>query len=297
VRWMRATAVMVPSAALCLVTACAGTQQASGHHPGPGTGSAVTPASAVTENEVAGAYFPASGAQVAAGAPLAGRIAAVTSSVMAACMTRRGFSMQAQSAAQAAGLVVNNSEFPDIPVILRTRSFDTGSLTAAQGPPVNLAKGKQQAYAAAAQTCAAAASIPFAGLSRASSSLILAWTAVVSQIQASAPVTATLPQYRSCMERQGVPATEVTASSSSGSFGLFLAWETGQETHASGQTAQLAVEQHWAVVFARCADTTVTVQERLQLARQAVFLRQHSSQVSLLSRLAGQELAASHSSA
>jgi hypothetical protein len=297
VRWMRATAVMVPSAALCLVTACAGTQPASGHHPGPGTGSAVTPASPVPENEIAGAYFPASGAQVAVGAPLAGRIGAATSSVMAACMTRRGFSMQAESATQAAGLAVNNSEFPDIPVILRTRSFDTGSLTAAQGPPVNLAPAKQQAYEAATQTCGAAASIPFSGLSRASGSLIAAWTAVISQIQASSPVTATLPQYRSCMERQGVPAGEVTASSSSGSFGLFLAWETGQQTHARGQTAQLAAEQHWAVVFARCAGATVTVQERLQLARQAVFLRQHSSQVSLLSRLAGQEIAASRTSA
>jgi hypothetical protein len=280
---------MVLPAVLCLATACTGTQPPSGHHSASRKGDTASPA---PEDEVAAVFFPASGAQIVDGAPLAGRMAAITTSILAACMTRHGFRMQGESAAQAGSLLTDNSEFPDIPLIMRTRSFDTGSLTAAQGPPVNLPARRQQAYAAAVRDCDAAEASLFSGVTRAVGPLAGQWATIISQIQASPPVTATLPGYRSCMEGQGVPAAQVTASSSSGSFGLFLAWETGQETHVQGQAAEATVRQHWAVIFAECAGPTVAVQERLQLARQSAFLSQHAAQVHLIARLAGQELAA-----
>ena len=53
-----------------------------------------------------------------------------------------------------------------------------------------------------------------------------------------------------------------------------------------------ATDAHWAPIFARCAGPTVSLQERLQSARRAAFLRQNSGRVRQLEALAGQVVAA-----
>jgi hypothetical protein len=240
--------------------------------------------------EAAHLYLPADGAQLAAAAPLEGDLTARVSAATAACMTRSGFRTEPVTAAQAASQVTDNTDFPDLTAISQTKTFSTGYLTAAQGPPLGMSAARQRAYQVASAHCAAISTRPLAPLAGVAQELNAAWSAVVSRIQASAPVVATLAGWRTCMEAYGAPAAQVSGSSSAGSFALFLAWETGQETRAAGKSAQAAVERYWALAFATCAQATVAVQQRLQLASQQVFLRQHAGQVRLLKILATQLL-------
>lgn len=274
-----------------LLAACAGQDRGAGAAGHPDSRPAAVPAVSALGAEAAGLYIPATGAQLTAAAPLGGNLTALASNALAACLTRSGFRTAAISAAQAASQSTDNADFPDLSQIARTGTFGTGTLTAAQGPPVNLSAARQQSYQAARTRCAAAANQPLAPLATAAEGLAAPWDAVVARIQGSAAVVATLAGYRACMQARGAPAPDVTASSSAGSFSLFLAWETGQQTRAAAQPAQAAVERYWALAFATCAQATVAVQQRLQLASQQVYLRQHAKQVHSLEVRATQLLA------
>lgn len=149
----------------------------------------------------------------------------------------------------------------------------------------------RRAYAADLSRCAATAARPFGPFMNASGHLRSQWFAIITRIESSPPVAATLAGYRSCMERAGAPAADVASSSSAGSFGLFLAWESGQESRAPGAAGALALERHWAPIFAGCAEATVRTQEPLQLAAQQSFLHEHYQQVQALKTLAINELA------
>jgi hypothetical protein len=117
------------------------------------------------------------------------------------------------------------------------------------------------------------------------------WFDIVTTIESSTQVQAALGGFRSCVEREGVPASAVGSPSSAESFGGFLAWATGLETHAKTQAAVNALDRHWAPIFVRCARATVTIQERMQSAQRATFLRDHHQQVHGLETTAGQVVA------
>jgi len=48
------------------------------------------------------------------------------------------------------------------------------------------------------------------------------------------------------------------------------------------------MDRRWALIFVRCAGPTVELQDRLELAEQAIFLRHHHQQVTALETLANQ---------
>jgi hypothetical protein len=111
-----------------------------------------------------------------------------------------------------------------------------------------------------------------------------AWINIVSGIESSTQIMASLVGYRSCMVQAGVPQTELSGASSVDALGNFLAWESGQETQARSATGRAATDRRWALVFVRCAKTTVTIQERLQSARRTVFLAEHNHQIQTMKR-------------
>jgi hypothetical protein len=280
------------AAALSMLSTCA--HAVPGARPGASHGPTRVgiAQSSVLGGEVVDSYFPATGAQFTTGAQFVGTVKAVASTIMSACMMRSGFHLAGESAANASSLFFDNSQFPDLAKISRTGILNPSLLTPQQGPPTGMPAAEQQAYQSDEKRCGLAAATPFAPLSRASLSLSASWLGITGRIESSGPVVATLAGYRSCLERAGAPAARVTSSSSAGSFDVFLAWVSGQESQAHGLTGAIAVDRHWAPIFVRCAKMTVAVQEPLQLARQKTFLQEHHQQVQGLQTLAIQEVAA-----
>jgi len=248
-----------------------------------------SPRSSALGTEVVDSLFPATGAQFAIGAQFAGTMLATADQITATCMARHGFHLHAEPAAEVARRFFDNSQFPDLAKISTTRTFG-GTTLPDPGPPPGMPPAQKRAYTADHQRCAAAAD-PFGPFMNASRRLQSQWFTIIASIESSPPVVATLAGYRSCMEKAGVPAAQVTSSSSAGAFGQFLAWESGQESHARTQAGALALDRHWAPIFATCANATVHTQEPLQLAAQKTFLRQHHQQVQALKTLAIQEAA------
>jgi hypothetical protein len=63
----------------------------------------------------------------------------------------------------------------------------------------------------------------------------------------------------------------------------------------STSNSQLTAEEHrWTPVFVQCARPTVSLVERLQLARRATFFRQHARQISEITTLAARLPGAGH---
>jgi hypothetical protein len=232
--------------------------------------------------------IPATGAQFTTGARFSGTMRALENTINAQCMGHYGFHIPTTSASVFAAQFVDPSQFPDLAVMSRTGTLGPAvSLPAGPQPPA----AEHQAYQADLTRCAAAARQPFVPLLSGTSNLVMQWFGIVTRIESSAQVQAALGGFRSCVEGQGVPASAVDSPSSAESFGGFLAWETGLETRAKTQAAVSAVNRHWAPIFVRCARATVTIQERMQSAQRAAFLRDHSEQVHGLEATAGQVVA------
>jgi hypothetical protein len=118
---------------------------------------------------------------------------------------------------------------------------------------------------------------------------------IVSQIQASAPVTATIPELRACAARYGWPHEPYGPDRPINSFGDFVTWVSGYLDGASSRGASAAamhaLDRHWAPIFVQCARPTVAVMEKLQLAAQKTFLRQHQRQFAALVTVARADFA------
>jgi hypothetical protein len=290
-RFRRAAGMVACVAVLSLLGACGGT------HPGARRGTSSAPAdmssprSPALRTELVDSLFPATGAQFSIGARLVGAMQATAAKITATCMVRYGFHVRRESAAQAAGRFFDNSQFPDLAKISSTGTFGVTTIPDL-GPPPGMPRAGQRAYTADLKRCASTAADLFGPFMNASGSLQSQWFTIITRIESSPAVVAALGGYRSCMERAGVPAARVTSSSSAGAFGLFLAWESGQESRARGTAGALAVDRHWAPVFASCAKAAVSTQEPLQLAAQKTFLHEHYQQVQALKSLARKEVAA-----
>jgi hypothetical protein len=274
--------------------AAVGLLSACGHPPAaPGPGGTAVPGSGAAPArpsplaaEVLDNFVPATGAQYATGARFDGTLVALQDTSVERCMARYGFHMTAGfglSAPAFAAMDVDNSQFPDLARIARTASFDVGSGFPPQPGP---SPARRQAYAADSAGCWDMANRPFARLLQVGGALANRWLGVVNAVQTSPQVRAKLTGFASCLEAEGVPA------SAAGTLGAFLAWETGVDTHARNLARIHATDAHWAPIFARCARPTVTLQERLQSARRAVFLRQNYAQIRRLEALASQDIPA-----
>ncbi len=113
------------------------------------------------------------------------------------------------------------------------------------------------------------------------------WLPILTKIQGSAPVLATLPGLRACAARYGWPSQPYGAPDSRiSSFADFVSWVAGHLDGAGSRGATAAelnaLDRHWGTVFVRCARPTVAVMEKLQLAAQRTFLHEHQRQFAAL---------------
>jgi hypothetical protein len=276
-RWQSGFVVIVT---LALLSACSDPAKSAGYIPAI----ASDPAAILPSNlsaEALDSFIPASGPEYANGAQFEGLLYALQYGITNACMVRYGFNEltgHGISASAYAAQDVDNSQFPNLARIARTRSFDTGD--GFQAPP-RPPQAEQKTYNTDSQRCDEAANKPFLGLLRAGSGLEDQWFVILNAIQASAPVRAKLAGFAACVESEGTPR------SSANSLGSFLAWETGVDTHAKTLARIHAVDRRWAPIFARCAEPTVGLQEQLQLAARTAFLQRESQQVQQFQALVG----------
>jgi hypothetical protein len=236
-----------------------------------------------------GFLLPASGAQYSAGAFFDGEYKALEQEAVARCMAKSGFRVQVLSPAEIAAPDWDLTQYPDLGAIARAGKLPSYSV----GP----APAESKAYKAALAGCGNDLAKLWQGLWDAGSGFADPFLRTVTQIQASAPVTATLPALRACAARYGWPSQPYGAPDSTiNSFSDFVNWVAGHLDGAGSRgasAAQLnALDRHWGTVFVQCAGPTVSVMERLQLAAQATFLREHQRQFTALVKLARADFAA-----
>ena len=151
------------------------------------------------------------------------------------------------------------------------------------------------AYQAAFKRCSAAADSLFSRTTNAGGRLASPWIVAVMNIQASAPVLATLPAVRACAARYGWPHDPYGPDRPISSFADFVGWVAGHLDGADSRGASAAqahaLDQHWAPIFVRCARPAVAVMERLQLAAQRTFLRDHQRVLAALVATAREDFA------
>jgi hypothetical protein len=148
--------------------------------------------------------------------------------------------------------------------------------------------GNTSEYKEKLKDCYLTAGSLFNPLQDAMGTLVVQWLKIVSQVQSSPSVEASVTSFRSCVEGDGVPENAVSYTSSSDAFDGFLAWVTGIETHSKGQRGWTMVNEQWVPVFVRCAGPTVALQQKLQLHQQVIFMRSHAVEIANTVRLADQ---------
>ena len=237
--------------------------------------------------EALDSYFPATGAQYTQGLAFNWTQLKVSTMIFNSCMAEAGFPQPTFSEPEPAYLeaFADNSQFPDLAQRARTGSMTPSDYIATSPSAPNTAAGRS-----AVRRCTAASGqpFPFGQINRVASPLGGQWLDIVTSIQTSARVHAMQPAFAACLEAQGIPATyaQYQTNGSNPLFSGFFDWmdHLGQ---VSTSNSQLTAEEHrWTPVFVQCARPTVTLIERLQLARRATFFRQHARQIREIAALA-----------
>lgn len=295
--WRRAVAPLTAAAAVItviFVTVALVGPGSAGHRPGAGHPVASNRGhrhgageSARLDQEVLGSALPATGAQYNAEAQLQ----TLQSTIAAACTAQAGLRIPhfQKWAASYSQTFFDNSQFPDLARISRAGTLGGGAV----GPLPRPAGVSQRALDTAFNRCQTAVRRAFKPVGNAAQKLADPWLAIITRIQASAPVRATLPGLRSCAARYGWPAEPYGAPDSTiHSFGDFTNWVAAYLDGAGSRGLSSAkLQRHWAHVFVTCGRPTIAVQESLQSARRAVFLRGHARQVRALEALASRVVA------
>jgi hypothetical protein len=233
------------------------------------------------DQEVIDSFVPATGAQYTDGSEL-------QATSVAACMTHSGFAVPRTWAASFAAAFFDNTQLPDLDRISRTRSVGTASLVRISSS----SPAKRRAIDTYLARCQNAVTRALRPVEKAGGILADPWWNIVTRIQGSAPVRATVGELRSCADRYGAPAEPYGAPPATiNSFSDFVGWVASYLDGAGSRglsTTQL--NRHWARVFVRCGRITVAVQQQLQSARRTVFLRQHRRQVLAVEALARQAI-------
>jgi len=236
-----------------------------------------------------GSFVPASGAQYSAGALFAGEYKAAEGKVFARCMAQAGFQVTTPAPASIARGNWDLTQFPDLNAIARAGTMPGDGL-----PGVKELAGSS-AYQAAFKRCSAVSDSLFSRTITAGERLASPWIVAVMNIQASAPVLATLPAVRACAARYGWPHDPYGPDRPISSFADFVGWVAGHLDGADSRGASAAqahaLDQHWAPIFVRCARPAVAVMERLQLAAQRTFLRDHQRELAALVATAREDFA------
>jgi hypothetical protein len=236
---------------------------------------------------VVAAFVPATGPQYDLGSKLNWMVQAQELSATARCMAASGYHISDQPAPFNLANFANNTQMPDLPRIARTHQFvGPGDVTSASYP-----SAEQKVYNA----CQGRAAMPYQPLMKAGQALDGSWMNVIFRIQASAQVKAAIPALATCAAGYGYPNDPYgNASAPLTSFSDFMDWVAGFLDGAGSRGASTSslrgLDRHWSAVFVTCARPIVGVWQRLQLAAQPGFLRQHASQVRRLDQLAWQLL-------
>lgn len=230
-----------------------------------------------------GFFLPASGAQYTAGALFTGEYRSLGGKITSNCMVHMGFPATGTARpAEIARAFWDLSQFPDLGAIAKAGMLPSYS----SGPTPRETKAYQKAFT----HCFKAGEKPFNAMVSAGFKFGNPFTTTVSQIQESAPVTATLPALRTCAAHYGWPNSPYGPARPINSFSDFVDWIAGHIDGADSRGAAASqmnnLNRHWGTVFVKCARPTVAVMERLQLAAQAKFLAEHQGQFAALVKLA-----------
>ncbi len=112
------------------------------------------------------------------------------------------------------------------------------------------------------------------------------WWRILRRIQRSAPVLAALPALRSCAVRYGWPADAYGSPAPPiRSFADFVVWiteNTGVGSSSIPPATLRVLQRRWSAIFVTCARPLISLQERLQTAQRAAFLRAHRAAIAAL---------------
>lgn len=294
-RWLAPLAAAASVALIIAGMITLGRGPGAGHR-GPRPGARPThpvsrPRSALPA-EALDSYFPATGAQYTEGLAFNWTQLKVSTQLFNSCMAAAGFPQPPFSEPESAYLeaFADNSQFPDLAQRARTGTMTGSDYIATTPSAPHTASGRS---AVRRCTAASAQPFPFRQINRIASAIGGQWLDMVTSIQTSARVHAMQPAFAACLEAQGIPAAyaQYETNGSNPLFSGFFDWmdHLGQ---VSTSNSQLTAEEHrWTPVFVQCARPTVSLVERLQLARRATFFRQHARQIreitALAARLAG----------
>jgi hypothetical protein len=234
------------------------------------------------ESGLIGLFVPATGAQYTTGALFHGEYQALEDEMIAKCMATYGFRVPAASPAQIAESDWDLTQFPDLAAIQRA-----GTLPSSAAEPSQESK----VYSADLNRCSTASPSPFQTMLEAGTQLGASWMTIVTRIENSAPVLATMPELRACVAHYGWPSQPYGAPDSTiNSFSDFVDWVAGHLDGAGSRAAppaeMNALSRHWAVVFVQCARPAVAVMETQQRAAQKTFLQQNKQQFAALMAIA-----------
>jgi hypothetical protein len=236
-----------------------------------------------------GLFLPASGAQYTAGALFGGEYQAAEGKVFARCMAQADFQVTTPAPASIARGNWDLTQFPDLNAIAAAGTMPGDGL-----PGVKELTGSK-AYQTAFKRCSATSDALFSPTTNAGERLASPWLVTVTNIQGSAPVLAALPAVRACAALYGWPHDPYGPDRPINSFADFAAWVASHLDGASSRGASAApahaLDRHWAPIFVRCARPAVTVMERLQLAAQRTFLRDHQRELAALVATAREDFA------
>lgn len=289
-RWLAPVAAGASVALVIAVMITLGRTPGDGHR-GPGPAGRQThpvsrPRSALLA-EALDSYFPATGAQYTDGLAYNWNRLKITARTFGTCMADAGFPQPPFSEPEASYLrsFPDNSQFPDLASMARTGSMGQQYYIATSPVAPKTAAGR-----AALRRCSAASArpFPFAQIDRIASPLQNQWLDIITSIQSSAPVHAKQPAFAACLEAHGIPAAyaQQQVNGSNPLFNGFFAWADHLLQTAASTRQQTAEDHRWTPVFVQCARPTVSLVERLQLARRASFFRQHARQIREIAALA-----------
>jgi hypothetical protein len=248
-----------------------------------------TAAERVLAAEALDSYFPASGATFTAGSAFDFAKAKITARDIDPCLAKAGFPQPAFTGSERLYQLSfqDNSQFPDLRLLAAHTGqyYFTRQYLVLRHPTAS----RQRELRSAQARCTLRYAKPVTRVDRAASRLGGIWLNIISAIEHSRPVTATQPAFARCLEAHGVPASLATQTDNGASNPLFdgyFGWADSTNQEAATNHALAVDERHETRVFVVCARPVVSVLERIQLARRALFFVKHAAQIARIARLA-----------
>jgi hypothetical protein len=281
-----ATAVIAVAAVSAVAFSGSGKAPAS-HRTAPSAREAVrrTPGQIASENsEVIGLFMPATGAQHTAGSQLWGLMYNLRYDATARCMAAQGFTTRVGNMSPALWATVQ--EGTDLTDPDLARMAGDGSLAPIVTYPSAPNGSKRfQAHENSCFNTTGRAYTPLWNAGDAQDFFNWPTPAELRAIHDSAPEQAALPSLQACAVSHGAPAGPLSSA-----YQSFTSWILNQlkvQGQVGGVSSSVLNQRsrHLEPIFVTCAGPYVRVQDRMELALQQAFLRQHQQQIQALEAL------------